>query len=63
MQCLQPWNQVFVTTITRSLFHTKVYKYLGIESNAEIKDDFKYNNSEIKMIRCYQILQIIIAMI
>ena len=45
-QCLQPWNQAFATTVARSLFHAKVCDCLRIESNAEIKDDFKCKNSK-----------------
>ena len=44
VQCLQPWNQAFATTITRSLFHAKVCNYLQIESNVGIQDDFKYKS-------------------
>ena len=48
VQCLQPWNQAFATTITRSLFHAKVCDYLRLESNVEFQDDFKYKNSKNK---------------
>ena len=41
---LQPWNERFVTDVTKTIFNLTVCEHLDIVSNIELEDEFKCKN-------------------
>ena len=42
-KCDQAWNESYATKLSRAIFHVKICKYLNIETNVTLEEEYKYS--------------------